>query len=195
MCSSGRWCCCSSAPFSSGTFGSRPVKRARSCAHGLACLMPADVRSLHDTECASCMRVALVPCGVGQEAPPPPPPLTTAGSARSKTSLSGSTWRTRWSLPRTLASGDRPPKVRRPHLVLRRLPSRHPVLKRRPRLLRPRLRTQGLSCPTPQKKCASRETNPWRLELPPASDSAAGGDLAAVDVRVFICAPASRRRA
>ena len=134
--------------------------------------MPADVRSLHDTECASCMRVALVPCGMGQEAPLPPPPLTTAGSARSKASLSGSTWRTRWSLPRTLASGERPPKVRRPPLVLRRLPSRHPVPKRsRPRLLRPRLRTQGLSCPTPQKKCASREANPWQLELPPASDS------------------------
>jgi len=48
-------------------------KRARSCAHGLACLMPADVRSLDDTESASCMRVALVPCGVGQEAPPPNP--------------------------------------------------------------------------------------------------------------------------
>ena len=118
------------------------------------------------------MRVALVPCGMGQEAPLPPPPLTTAGSARSKASLSGSTWRTRWSLPRTLASGERPPKVRRPPLVLRRLPSRHPVPKRsRPRLLRPRLRTQGLSCPTPQKKCASREANPWQLELPPASDS------------------------
>ena len=128
--------------------------------------MPADVCSLHDTECA------LMPCGMGQEAPPAPqrPPLTPAGSARSKTSLSGSTWRTRWSLPRTLPSGERPRKVRRPPLVLRRLPSRHPVAKRpRPRLLRPRLRAQGLSCPTPQKKSASRETNPWRLELPPAS--------------------------
>ena len=76
-------------------------------------------------------------------------------------SLSGSTWRTRWWPPRPMPSVQRPQTMRRPPLVLRRLPSRPPVPKRsRPRLLRPRLAEamvarQGLSCHQRPIECAN----------------------------------------